>query len=484
MDATTAAKTVQRSGAIMMVPLRTMIRTCAREIAGPDAPFATMEAITLAVANDIVRDALRGELQDSADSFGEAVRIAGKLYVEHESGRVAYHSLCGPLEVQRSTYRLTGVHNGSTVVPLELEAGLIERSTPALAKAVVLGYAKHDLRSSDEDLHTAHRDPPSRATMERIACAVAEHACDQAPRIEKQLRRKEELPEGAWGVVLGLDRGSVPMAEEREPGAPPATRRRKRDKPYERTPPDPFDVIWRMAPVATVAITDRSGDALVVRRYATTGEERWEGILGRAMQDVAAALRQNPKLQVGVVQDGARELWIQTRAAMSAEPAVTSYVEAVDRYHVSERLGKVLVLIEPDRGTRTETLARWERELDSFEGAIDWIEEAIRNAAAMTDTATGEALDDHMKFIHNNKDRMRYALLKSRGLPVGSGTTESACNTLLNLRVKRNAEHWSEPGLNGVLTVRAVHQSERFDSFWRVLAHDYTDHVMRTSRAA
>ena len=64
------------------------------------------------------------------------------------------------------------------------------------------------------------------------------------------------------------------------------------------------------------------------------------------------------------------------------------------------------------------------------------------------------------------------------GLPVGSGAVESACNTVLNLRTKRNAEHWSNQGLRGVLTLRGIHQSKRFDAFWMHLSKQYQSNVM------
>ncbi|MEZ4394212.1 MAG: hypothetical protein R3A48_24330 [Polyangiales bacterium] len=60
---------------------------------------------------------------------------------------------------------------------------------------------------------------------------------------------------------------------------------------------------------------------------------------------------------------------------------------------------------------------------------------------------------------------MRYVKLRERGLPIGSGTTENGCNTMLNRRMKRNAEHWSLEGLRGVLTLRGIHQSQRLEAF-------------------
>ena len=79
---------------------------------------------------------------------------------------------------------------------------------------------------------------------------------------------------------------------------------------------------------------------------------------------------------------------------------------------------------------------------------------------------------------------MRGDALRAAGLPIGSGTTESGCNTLLNLRVKRNAEHWSVDGLQGVLTLRGIHESLRFEPFWKYFSRRYQNKVETHALAA
>ena len=49
------------------------------------------------------------------------------------------------------------------------------------------------------------------------------------------------------------------------------------------------------------------------------------------LADVRHPLRHAPALAVGVLQDGAPELWNLLRPALVAEPLVTTYYEAIDR---------------------------------------------------------------------------------------------------------------------------------------------------------
>lgn len=72
---------------------------------------------------------------------------------------------------------------------------------------------------------------------------------------------------------------------------------------------------------------------------------------------------------------------------------------------------------------------------------------------------------------------MRYVTLRIAGLPVGSGVTESTCKTVFGLRTKRSGQRWREAGLRGVVTLRALHQSDRLPRFWNHLSRPYTAYV-------
>jgi hypothetical protein len=154
----------------------------------PQGSFGEREAAALAINNEATRVLLQEELQEMADGLGEEVMVDGELYKVHEAGTDIYHGLCGPLDVRRATYRKVGERNGPTIVPLELMAGMVEGATPALGYNVAHGYAQHDMRVHEESLRAAHRLPPSRTTLERIAKRIGSAAIESGPRIEAVLR--------------------------------------------------------------------------------------------------------------------------------------------------------------------------------------------------------------------------------------------------------------------------------------------------------
>ena len=95
------------------------------------------------------------------------------------------------------------------------------------------GYGENHMRAHLVLLEKAHRLPPPRATLERLAKRLASNVADKTPRIEPKIRRLERVPEDACAIVIGVDRTSAPMEEPSEKPAKP------RNKPYIRTPPAP-----------------------------------------------------------------------------------------------------------------------------------------------------------------------------------------------------------------------------------------------------
>ena len=445
----------------------------------PEGSFAEREGAALMLLNEAGRSLLEEELQSLADGFGERLLVDGVEYKRHEPGQVRYYSLGGTLLVRRYSYRRVGIHNGPTVVPLDWVGGVAEGATPALAYNVLHGYAQHDMRQHAESLSAAHRVPPPRATLERMAKRLAEAAHKVAPRVEALLRQAEQLPEGAKAVCIGLDRTSVPMAEERASSAP-AKPRRKRQKPRKRRAPKPIDVNFRMAYVGTVSIVDEQGDALVTRRYAAPASDDPSQLVAKMTADVRAAVRRMPSLTVGTVQDGAPEMWTLTRAGLSElrkRGAIDRWEEGIDRYHLLERLGAALELIEPSATERTRRLTDWNERLDAQDSAIDAIERQLDEHYATLPAARRDQLWDHLVYLANNKDRMRYVSLSASSLPIGSGVTESAAKTVVGRRAKNSGQRWSEPGLRGVLTLRALQQSGRLPRFWKHLSRRYVADV-------
>jgi hypothetical protein len=323
---------------------------------------------------------------------------------------------------------------------------------------------------------------PSRSTLERTAKAIGAEARAAAPRIEAYLRQAERLPEGAHSASLGLDRVAVPMEEDRPANAPPKTRRKRRTAPYQRAQPAPVDVNYRMAYVGTFTLWNALGEEVVTRRYTALPEEGPDQVVAKLMADVRNARRQKPDLKVGVVQDAAPELWNVMRAALKAE-GVHHWEEAVDRWHLNERLGKALQLVEPSEQRRNERLSEWNDDLDGSDRAIGRIVEWLGKQIEPLEKAKGRVDEylDQVAFIETHQKQMRYHRLIEAGLPIGSGLTEGMCKSVVGQRACGSGQRWRPEGIAAALTVRAIHRSERLPGFWKHLAKRYTADVKRAA---
>jgi hypothetical protein len=323
-------------------------------------------------------------LQAIADSFGEELLVNGVAYRLHEPGSDTYHGLCGPLEIKRPTHREVGVRNGPIVVAVELAARLVEGATPALAYSVAHGYAQHDMRAHKENLEAAHRVPPSRTTLERIATRLGAAAVDGATKIEPVVRRAERVPEGTVAVSNGLDRTSVPMMEDRPADAPPKPER-KRLRPRQRRAPAPFDVNWRMGYVGTVSFVDALGESLRTVRYAAAACDDPRELVVQMTADVRSALKRQPDLKVGIVQDGAHQMWNRTREGLEtlrSEGLLASWEEGIDRYHLLERIADAMAIVESDQEARKRKLDEWREGFDIQDSTIDRVEYFLRSATS------------------------------------------------------------------------------------------------------
>lgn len=446
--------------------------------------FADREAAALSLANALVQRWTGNELVRMAARYGDEVAIAGQRYRRHATGTCRYHTLCGTVEVARDTYRLVGKHNGPTIVPLELEAEILENATPALAVSVVQAFAMMPLRDYEQEMRVAHRKVPSRSTLERIAKRIGDGLRRQLPVIEPILRAEEEIPDQAASISIGIDRTSIPMTE---PSPAPIDHVLRE---YVRRPAPPAVVAYRMSYVATMSVNDEEGESLMSKRISATPEEGPVELMKRLCAELKRVLEQRPKLPIVVVQDGAPELWnlIEEWTPTFGLPIE---MKLIDRYHVDERLARVAEVLECDAVGRRQMVDRWRASLDRSDTAIRLICKEIdsrtwgkmpspRGRLVGIDWPLERPLkiskqnepivEDHLRYCRNHKGKIRYATARSRGFPIGSGVTEGACKSVIATRFKRSGQRWLEPGVSACMQVRTLHLNGRLQRGIEILA--------------
>lgn len=438
-----------------------------------EGEFEAREARALEVANEMVRGWLERELQRIADESADEVLVEDVRYRRHSSGERRYHTLCGAVTVRRDSYRMVGVRNGPTVVPLELAAGILEHATPALAFSVTQGFAERPLRHYESEMEAAHRVVPSRSTLERIGKRIGEQLRVAIPVVEPIVRASERVPLNAASISIGLDRTTVPMAEPAD--KPPV----RRHRPYVREPPAPVSVQFRMAYVGTFAIHDRHGETIESKRFAASADEGPAELLKRLAAEVKHVRAQRPRLPLTIVQDGAPELWNLIDEWLDRH-RLKATSQLIDRYHLNERLALVAEAAAGKANVAKQLYQRWMTALDRSDTAIVRI---CRSLDELMDYGMFGSTDDdprptrwdsialsrprsreiagHVEYFRRYRSKIRYATSLRRGLPIGSGVTEGACKSVVTTRFKRSGQRWLNSGLSPCLELRSMHLNRR-----------------------
>ncbi len=93
------------------------------------------------------------------------------------------------------------------------------------------------------------------------------------------------------------------------------------------------------------------------------------------------------------------------------------------------------------------------------------VDVVLSNLAALPNVSlvAGESRSRVVGYYHRNRHRMRYSQFRDRGLQIGSGPLEAAHRSVVQCRMKRSGQRWSDEGAQAMLNLRAAFKSERWN---------------------
>jgi len=152
--------------------------------------------------------------------------------------------------------------------------------------------------------------------------------------------------------------------------------------------------------------------------------------------------------------DGAAWIW---NLAAKHFPEATAIV---DLYHAREHLHDLARLLEFMLGDGRQAWLE-QRLADLDDGDIP----AICAAARAFPLAGKKArdLDTALGYFEHNAHRMRYSDFRNLGMFIGSGAVEAGCKSIVAQRCKLSGMRWTTPGAAGVLTLRCLEASDRWE---------------------
>ena len=161
--------------------------------------------------------------------------------------------------------------------------------------------------------------------------------------------------------------------------------------------------------------------------------------------------------QLVILGDGAAWIW---NLATTHFPQAT---QIVDLFHAREHLHDLAKLLEFMLGDhKDDWLTARLAELD--DGDIEAICTAARTFPLAGKKATD--LQTALGYFEHNAHRMCYAHFRKLGMFVGSGAVEAACKAIVAQRCKLSGMRWTLTGAYGILTLRCLDASGRWEQAW------------------
>ncbi len=140
-----------------------------------------------------------------------------------------------------------------------------------------------------------------------------------------------------------------------------------------------------------------------------------------------------------------------------------NYPEAraiLDYYHVTEHLSKIGKMLIKDP-------VKFQSWLTKNKG---WLLESktkkVLDSIRALPTKTSDEVDakfTEIQYLARNISRMDYKRYRELGLQIGSGAIEASHRTLVQQRMKRSGQRWSDEGAQKMLNLRVCFKSERWD---------------------
>ncbi len=111
-------------------------------------------------------------------------------------------------------------------------------------------------------------------------------------------------------------------------------------------------------------------------------------------------------------------------------------------------------------------------------GSWEKVVQELLNLATPADLPEDSPVLTNIEYLnrHGEDGHLDYATYRRRGLPSGSGAIESAIRRVINLRLKGNSIFWEEENAEGMLVLRGLVLSGRWNEVFakitESLAHD------------
>jgi hypothetical protein len=455
----------------------------------PDAiDLAAVERRTQELANAWSL-ATVAEAMKRADTDAPEVVINGERWGNRRVLKGTYSTSFGEVELERSTYQRSG--RGRVAIPMDLRLGIVEGAyTPRLARILTKAVGLMPEAEAEDFLKEVGVAMVSSSTLHRIPRAMAARYETRRDVIEAAVRERDPIPDQTVTIQVALDGVMVPQDGEyakprgRKTESPDPPRHEQRygsvGTPPVTTNDEHEGRSWHEGSVATISYYDKDGTRLKSTYLARMPEPNKATLVTQLEAELQSVVAELPNVNVVFASDGAKAQWSALKAMRARLPERFSghTMMLLDFYHGAEYLKLAANAVHGEDTPEAKIrAAEWAETVKLKANGVSKVLKAMRYQRGKM--APGKRRKDITRAINfiarqSRLGRMKYTVARRRHYPIGTGVTEAAAKTVVNVRMKRAGARFSQHGGQTVMLFRTAVLSERFDSLHAELHATYT----------
>lgn len=216
---------------------------------------------------------------------------------------------------------------------------------------------------------------------------------------------------------------------------------------------------WKEVKIVSIAAVTRkrnpeSGEFEVKLTQQSYRAGLWDAATFTNQQWAEAERRGIPHAKrLACVADGAHWIWQLVLTCFSP------CFEILDWWHATQRLWTIANLAFDDSQLATQWVEQQKKLL-----AHSQLRHLFANIRLLypKPSLLPEPVRQAFVYLFSNRRRMDYARFRQEGLPIGSGTVESACKVVVQARFKQAGMRWSRHGAQALLALRCALLSRRW----------------------
>lgn len=372
---------------------------------------------------------------------GRVARYAGRR-------EKAFTTVLGVLRLQRAYYHCEACGQGH--FPRDAALGLRDGTlSPGLVRMIGVVGAMVSFQEGSDLLQELAGVLVDAKQVER----TAEELGREIAQDERQVVELPTVPDIAPTLYLGMDGTGVPMRGSELEG-----RAGKQPDGSSKTREVKLCTVWsaesRDAEGKPVRDEGSVSYSAAIESAAMRDTENQPSDFAQRVRREARRRGFEQAARQVVIGDGAPWIWNLTSEYYPRA------IQIVDLYHAKSHLCEVAQAIY---SAGTTLSAQWakrrhaELESDKFDALLKALDKH---------QATCKQAEDCLDYFAKNRQRMRYAHFRSKGLCVTSAVVEAGCKVTVGSRLKRAGMHWTVRGANAILALRCYRLSGRFEDFW------------------